>query len=89
MRCASHVIILGMNLMPVDYCFRCGNPGIDSSGRCWDCVNRDYNRREQILKDNKSIWKIRDIELIMKEKELKNGNYNWSLPNESKSPSLF
>lgn len=43
-------------------CNRCGAKGADASGRCWDCVNRDFRVVEMQMNDKRSIWKIRDIE---------------------------
>ncbi len=43
-------------------CMKCGADGADASGRCFDCVNRDFRKIEMEQNDKRSIWKIRDIE---------------------------
>ena len=42
-------------------CVRCGAPGPDSSGRCFDCVQADFRRIEMEMNDKRSMWKLRDI----------------------------
>lgn len=43
-------------------CRQCGANGADSSGRCYDCVEREWRRLEMEMRDIRSLWKIRDIE---------------------------
>ena len=42
-------------------CVRCGAPGPDSSGRCFDCVQVDFRRIQMEMNDKRSIFKLRDI----------------------------
>lgn len=45
------------------HCYKCGADGPDSSGRCWDCVQRDFYEATEYQRDKRSMWKLRDIEI--------------------------
>ena len=51
-------------------CFLCGCTEADSSGRCYNCVEREYRKIEMEMIDKRSMWKIRDIQAAKAAKEI-------------------
>jgi len=55
----------------MDHCRKCGALGADASGRCWDCVSRDFTKAEMEQADKRSVYKIRDIEALQDKPSVK------------------